>query len=949
MIDSEVTNNPIKDRKVFTVEQTIEYLTDSKRDPVLQVVGEYIRAAEGGEFDEKRVLKNIRRHLVNIHANGFLERLLTQPKVDIKEFFNSHLGYLTSMSISSLYDSFVQMPDEVKAFLEEYSQLLNTKIETTYQQTLQKDQVLRIVGILSLMVNQQPIYRPLRQYERDRFVQEEFQRRTGQSFKAKLDAQHPVYRRAIKQSDFMTVPEFSAQREQVTLAELKNMYIRLIKELYDDVMFRTDPTYNPLQTTFSEDQQITEHFRLHLTDNKGKKPFLRDELSEMIADLRLTEPDFYLEATSRMKLTYLLYRYIDNFNNKEEWTEVVEDIKNAKDDLVEYLCKEEKVDIHKQLISSFLGGVVAWIHRTEKHVWQVNPTKEGVFGKTRNGLELLALFVKELKTESFGSQVFSDFGLTDQELTGLFSFMKDMFKVNVSLSGNPLHVVRFPGVVSVFRQESVAIAGSFLDYKQFMSDRNLQSRVQARSHIGFTQQEHDDSIYLALPQYAPVAEITVFAQDDAGKSELTEGQDYQLQYEPKTGHYRIQLLSVEAKVAGKKGIQYVVGLDFIDQQKDVPKKVNTVELSAEKVKNVCEALQSAGFGRLAERLQRSLQPTLLKRMRLQFAGKEFQYSSDEVVQAVRESVYYSYATQGSEEVAIANKIVSNAVDNELDFSFLPQVAPDRAAQARIRVQCRHVAKLYSEILNYLLIDNKDKQGQTYESDLFADPTGGVTGMMGFKVFTFGHSDTQGVIINASGETQRFDQDLTPGPSVGTAVDAVRSALTNIQQIISRLTELKKSLDGDLSATDRFYIEIQSNEKSFDQYIRELKREAAEYSHLFRDRQKELDTFVHAEPGVYRPTSELMDIMKDKPLAAVVNIILFFQEHGNDFIHRQQEVGQIKHVLSTLVEWFQQVKAKEPTQNKSRESDRVFLDELSNASRIAEKLLLLIESNPYLPN
>ena len=943
-----MTNSEIRERKeVRKIEasEAIAYLTAVDRHPVLQVMGEYIRAAEFGEFNQAKVLKNIQEHLTDLqHAHPHKKDVV---QLDPNSFFNGSVGYINGEGISRLYTEFEEMPDAVRVFLSEYTTSLNVKIKNAFEQVSNTPEVQRIQRVLFQLLDDQeaPADRLLRQSEKDRHIRQEFLQRTGREFAGGADKQDPVYVRSQRYVEFATMPQTAPQNEGITREELTNTYVRLMRSLYNSIKTRTDPTYNPLTVQFGHEITLGGYIHLLITDAMGTQELSVYELFAMFNQNKLSDPNLYVEALSQYKLITLIESYIYAIEDAEEKVTVVGEITEALGDPTKFLSNYELISSHRQ-VTAFFGELIKWIQITEKIVWEAPSAEMGFFGKAKNGVDLVSLLVKNLRNQKLQTELFSGFAATDQDLTSLFSYLKKLFKVSVAMTGHPLHVMRFPQVVSVFKPESMSAYSNFIDYREFVEDRSLSPQVTVRNQVAFQSQDGEEGetkyVYLALPQYAPVASLAISSGNEAEKQELIIGKDFQLEYQKKTGHYRVKLLSQTALDAGRKGIKYVAGVDFIDQQKELPKKVNAIELPSEKIGALSEALRNAGFDRLAERLQETLQPHFLKRVRLQLTGQDARYSSDDVTRAIRDSVYYSFATPGSTETKIAHQIVSAATDGELDFSFLPQVVPDKASQARIRVQCGHVAELYAVIMNYLLT-NEGKSSQLYASSLFADPTEGVTTMMGFRLFGIGHADTRGVVTDSNGQVQQFQEDLTPSPSIATARDAVRSAFSNIKQVSARLNGLKKSLDSNVPAPHHFYQEISSNEKSFNEYILQLKREAGEHSQEFHKNLNELDNFIQAEPGIYRSPDELMEIMKAKPLAAVINILLFLQDKGSKFIQLHPEVEYIKEVLSTLKEWFQLTQNRENTPHRVSEEEKEFINELSSASGIGEKLQVLIES------
>lgn len=260
----------------------------------------------------------------------------------------------------------------------------------------------------------------------------------------------------------------------------------------------------------------------------------------------------------------------------------------------------------------------------------------------------------------------------------------------------------------------------------------------------------------------------------------------------------------------------------------------------------------------------------------------------------------------------------------------------------IRVQCGQVAKLYSVITNYLL-DDSIVEGNATESSLFVDPLQKLTSPLGVRIFSSAHADTRLEGQLADSRNIRLEKDLTPGPGLRTAIDATRSALHSANQLFQRLQKIQadlKDLEDPQSKTS-FLIEVSTNQKTFKEYIFQLKEEAAHYSFLFQNKNEQAKQWIYNEPGTYQTLEELPYTLKTKPLAAVVNILLFLQDKGVSVLFDPAAKKQIQNILSSIKELFHAIQKKDSLTQKEDPKYQPFIKELTDASKLAEKISILM--------
>jgi hypothetical protein len=880
----------------------IEYLTTETHHPALQVLGQFIRAEEMGSIDRTSIIKATAIHLSNM---GWEEDAFP-------EFFYE-LGQVAGEEMAKVQKAINHLPPPVASFLHGYSRRINDKMEAASADAIGHPSVQQMVALLEQIAGKGAYAeQPLTEAEKARVVRDYFIRRVGRE-PDWPDKQHRIYREAQRFANFTTMPKKAGYKHAPE--STRYMYTRIIKDLYDEISMRIRSDYSPLQSNIEVLHDT--YYAFTITDSKREYPCSFLGQIEMMAYKVITiDPAFYNIAQAQLHLLRLAESHLaaEFFQDPEEYQSSILDIKSALQDPMAYVYEEESpIDTNAPITWETIGKMVHWLQRSSGYRWiDHNPTRAntepagGIYDTAKGGLELLKILGNATHGPMQHNTIFRPRRAGAGEIVSVLEYLRDMVDVTAIMSGNPLHVMRFPDALSVFPEE-LRYTHKFTDYQPLVADTPLSSRVTIASRKKFVCPQYEpDAVYLALPPYTPVSTLALSytPRGQATLMKLIEGQDFRLQYEPKTGHYRAQLLSERALKAGREGINYVAGLDFIDKQKNVPEQVTVIELHPERVASLSAILREAGFARLADNLQQSL--------------TGHQYDSKTLASAIRASVYYSFKSHPSREVRQASQRVHKALQHDdFDLSFLATLNHE-GENGKIGIQCAQVACLYAELINYLSPGSPDK---AYANSLIPDVMEGITSIVGVRIYSIGHADTRVILDSQRTRPRRFQQDLTPQiPTPGTIIDAGKSLAYDARLLFKRLDELKVLAD---------------RQETIQQILR-LKREAGIAMRLHN---QELEAFVQTNESPAVASDELPRLAQIQPLGALANILLYTQQTSSVPSVDPQVSKHLLTALDLIIETFDHAAQHGLTNASSR--DKPYIQELTHAARIAKQLRRII--------
>jgi len=956
-----------KEKQLPLEDRAIQFFTDKSRSPGERLLGEYVIFHERGTLNVPKVrelIKEIYKDDASVTRNPGGE-LLVQGLVT--KYFEARRLYTVA---DAKMQRKAQYPREINEYL---FKIINDVVKEDKEASVTAAQSPDVVNILHLMsramnTKEEQSARPLNQLEKNRFVQDEYGK-YQRIFNLNDDPNSgdlphrtdPLYRGLVKRAEVMDVQDIKKNEQPLTREQLEGQYLVLVKDLdkkvkkFLTVVGSEDPyTLAFEQNPFNGEKEIISR------DQDGKAVIITaahatnywEALQEYLDIVKVTDRNTYNEFINQFYLLNVLREYILTYEDVTERETRIEEIEKVLVNPADFLSLPldnihipKTVDEMARDSSGYFGMIVNEIQRLESTpvLEGEADSKDGFLGKKKGWGKIANEILRKKVFGRASEKILHSFAPTTQELGGVLDVITDQLDIKSVMTGNPAHLARFPGGLSVMPEE-MREKEEFRNYTDFSQAVDLSAKVHVKNTIPLSsnQTRANAFVYLALPQYAPIASLYI----RSGNTELQIGNDIELQYGKKTGHYRLRLLSERAQQLAQQGITYDAGLDYITKQPELPKRVEQVQLNPEKISTVCESLRQAGFDRLANRLEKSLQPNLKKKMRGVFTGEKPLFTSSDVAHAIRDSIYYSFKTKENDpDLQVATQVVGASVDGELDFSFLPRNISDNQRD-RIQVQCGNVAKLYGVLLNALM----NGEMMAYQSSLLVDPFDGLTSVLGVKIFTGAHSDTRAV-IQGEEELQRFDQDLTPGISLRSAVDAVKSLFQSKKSVDENLSDTKKRLEK--KKIERIeeknpYLGIIWVEDRFNLIVTELKKEVALASPDLAKVYGGIDDFVARPPGAYRQPEELLEVLKKKPLSATMNAVLYLQDKGLEGLKNTEKREALKKTMKTETELYQQLQNRDEDPRRRQYSDAVFVEDLNNAARVAEKMLLIIEAYEQAP-
>lgn len=825
------------------------------------------------------------------------------------------------------------IPEKYKVFLLAYYKEQEVKIKEKTTKILRDPEINTILKLIQQIVRNKDVQstRPLSELEKHIFMQpmvESVQHETPKS-----PSHSTVYAKARRLAEMQTVMEKESQ--QLSDQEIDTLFLDVLKNTYLKVKSLEDPHFNPVNTHFHLNKDEVLDF---LRTFDGKKLKKKDQLIFNITNSLIFLVSLSFSHTDplflKKNLSTVEYIMLDNLNLYEE------------SDFGSLLL--DSIRMRSQLLSE---SKLDFLSTSENKTDDENE-------KNKNSLAT--------------ASIFSGLEAVSKRLSSLKEYIANSSDTLVRISGYPHILARFPNQVSLF-PEDIAKESSynFVDYSGFSEEKDFTTRVTAVSKKLFYPREDQSSkyrylrqyVYLALPQYAPIANISVSFNQELSVQQPVQGIDFNLEYEEKTGHYRIKFLNEKSINLAKFGIKYEVGLDFVKKQEHIPQKAEQLPLNSLKVFEVSTMLEEIGFSKLAKELKKSLRPNFTDKIKSLFLGNNLpEYTTKNLEKALLNSIYYEFgdtlpklaeATQ-----VVADFVVEQGLLNKDSFHFLtlPAVEGDK-----IPVQCGQIAELYATLLQYVLQSEDQTILSAHSSSLFTDTANGITALFGFKSFRGPHADTQ-LLLTDSEEVTRFQKDLTPQIGLLKALKLwyvkTHEFLKNLSQAYARGAKGKnKNSDNQKSSSESMQLQqelgfiatVVQDSSRFNSYILELKKILIQSTNpADRWRTTDAKSFVYGEVGMYHKPDKLEQLARKKPLATVINMVLFFQDKSIAVFQSQESVSQIESALHIVQELF----AEQMNRQKNTRERFIsplyskYTEELSRAAVVAKKLLDLIEAHKY---
>lgn len=948
MTQSELIEAPSISKPLEDITDPLEFAAALKGftdDPLGQLLALYIEGAETGVFDTESI------------ASRFRAARVREPFSNWRDVFSNYVR--NSRELARLNNWQNRADDFIHSYMRS---ILDDKFSVKITEAAESEKVKRIYDLINRIPGgpKSPKIRDAKDHEKNRYANELFLKRFGRDYNPANSLNKRIsYRETQRRAEMLESTE--PVNIKMSLEQIKSSLKSIILDLAKDIIIESGETLPP-------DLKVSE-VNIQGSD-KVAYIVHRDDEIESLQKRKKSLEAFKILPTSLTQGQHSRLAYVDielptnipsllTQNNSlagksEKWLEfrlsieligTIMDYINSDIDLNELLERKDTImDSNKYIaadysFSSIIKNLQLLYAPNLESLRSTSNNMLSILGKVKENFTLTNMILSGFLFPVAIPGAFVGFAAITPELGSIMDIIKSITNIKLSMTGNPLNLARFPSALSVFNPSKLhSPEFTFQNYSELVKDQPLNSKVTVASRVPFKATEDGETVYIALPQYAPIARIDVAGSDSLDET-LILNEDYILEYEQKTGHYRLTLISDRAKKTGRNGLIYNVGLDFLDKQISVPTQVYEIELSSDKVVDICRILAEAGFGKLASNLEQSLTPKKnpLKRSR----ENKNKYTTKDIADAIGKSIYYSFGSSSSQETLAANEILKEAIDANLDFSFLATpTSKDKTEEAKIKVQCAQVAELYAILINYLFADSTSLQLiKAFSSQLFTDPTGGITTTMGFKVFSSPHGDTRAIIASNDG-IYRFQEDVTPSLGLLSVIDAAKSAFSSTIRIKQRLAELKAGFEGNFSNLDRYYLNLISDQNSFDMQVRDLKKEIAELSNLFKN-PAEIERFVAAEPGQYKNIYELVQTVDTNPLAAVMNIILLFQDKGKDGLASNEERDNAIKVLSDIIRWANDFRGMDEFRQRLSQAEEKFKNEVIQASYTAQKLLLII--------
>lgn len=217
------------------------------------------------------------------------------------------------------------------------------------------------------------------------------------------------------------------------------------------------------------------------------------------------------------------------------------------------------------------------------------------------------------------------------------------------------------------------------------------------------------------PEYSRLQTLQIWA----AKNKLTE-KDYQIEYEGRTGHYRLVFTETgkERLEASNGQISYIAGIDAKRLADGAPELVESLDITqTNRAIEFSAMLRDRGFTVISEKLEKLIHEK-------EQEGQPV--TTTDLERSLKQGSLYAFSMPpgtNNEEAFMLDK------DN---FAYMPSPSEDGYAQ----VQCAHAAQLYSEMLNFIYQNEK-----FYPSTLLTATYSGL-GIV-FAGGIVAHSDTRG--------------------------------------------------------------------------------------------------------------------------------------------------------------------------------------------------------------
>jgi hypothetical protein len=228
------------------------------------------------------------------------------------------------------------------------------------------------------------------------------------------------------------------------------------------------------------------------------------------------------------------------------------------------------------------------------------------------------------------------------------------------------------------------------------------------------------------PEHAKLTSVAV----TLGEEHLSLGSDYVLQYENKSGHYRIVLtdIGLDKVRRSREGFTYTVGIHPDQSHNGTPPQITALAFSErEKISEFANMLHEQGYSAIAGQLDTLVQ------------SKKGKITTKDLEKALKQGARYTFSLEPHDGEE------SFSIDRDT-LTYLP--SPD--AEGKATIQCAHAAQLYSDLLNYMTGE-----------DMFYPSTMLHTVQMGFGHVFAGapHADLRGNM-----QVVRLRHDSTPTPT-----------------------------------------------------------------------------------------------------------------------------------------------------------------------------------------
>lgn len=323
----------------------------------------------------------------------------------------------------------------------------------------------------------------------------------------------------------------------------------------------------------------------------------------------------------------------------------------------------------------------------------------------------------------------------------LLEAYKTLFNPPIVVEGHPLRHMRY---LSKVKELSTYPDDPDLPFKDYVLPGDVKKKDEViisttgTIYLGYDQ-DGQLSAQVYAPEYSRISNISV----NSTNQNLEHTHDFHLQYEGKTGHYRIVFTTTGKEKLRQTGhkVKYKAAVDTTRLVEDAT--ILTPKLELENIVKLGEfaaRLEQRGYHRIADELLDLIEDS-------QRTGAKI--NTVQLEKAILAGSRYIYSVEQQAQEAE-------------DFSYLPPAD----SKGRARLQCSHSATLFSEMLNTIF-----EEGEFYPSVMMN------TFNRGWGVVFAGlpHSDTRGRV-----ENQRVRHDATPSPTALSFSEIFKNDELNIQ-------------------------------------------------------------------------------------------------------------------------------------------------------------------------